>query len=395
MSDKHLMPTYARQPVTFVSGEGCWLTDERGQRYLDGVAGIAVTNLGHCHPAVTRTLSEQAATLIHTSNLYRIPAQEQLADLLCQISGMDNVFFSNSGAEANEAAIKLARLFGHRKQVDNPAIVVMESAFHGRTLATLTATGNRKAQAGFEPLVSGFIRAPWNDADALERIILNNKNIVAVLLEPIQGEGGINVPADGYLAAVRQLCDQHDLLMMLDEIQTGNGRTGSYFAFQHSDARPDVLTTAKGLGNGFPIGACLTSGKASDLFGPGSHGSTYGGNPLGCATALTVVSTLHREVIPQVSQRGNYLRQALRESLADISLVIDIRGVGLMTGVQLDRDCGELVALCRERGLLVNVTAGSVIRLVPPLVISESEIDQLVRMLADAVQEFARKQEAA
>ena len=395
MSDKHLMPTYARQPVTFVSGEGCWLTDERGKRYLDGVAGIAVCNLGHCHPAVTRTLSEQAATLIHTSNLYRIPVQEQLADLLCQLSGMENVFFSNSGAEANEAAIKLARLFGHRKQVDNPAIVVMENAFHGRTLATLTATGNRKAQAGFEPLVNGFIRAPWDDIEALERIIRGNKDIVAILLEPVQGEGGIRVPASNYLSRVRELCDEHDLLMMLDEIQTGNGRTGTYFAFQHASAKPDVLTTAKGLGNGFPIGACLTSGKASDLFGPGSHGSTYGGNPLGCATALTVVSTLQKEVIPSVSNRGDYLRQALRESLADIGLVTDIRGIGLMTGVQLDRECGELVGLCRERGLLVNVTAGNVIRLVPPLVISESEIDQLVRILAEAVQEFARNQEAA
>lgn len=395
MTDKHLMPTYARQPVSFVSGEGCWLTDERGQRYLDAVAGIAVCNLGHCHPAVTRTVSEQAARLMHTSNLYRIPVQEQLADLLCQISGMDKVFFSNSGAEANEAAVKLARLFGHHKQIDNPSIIVMEQAFHGRTMATLTATGNRKAQAGFEPLVSGFVRAPWNDLDALTRIVQSNKNIVAILLEPIQGEGGINMPADDYLTGIRALCDEHDLLMMLDEIQTGNGRTGTYFAFQHSGARPDVLTTAKGLGNGFPIGACLVSGKASDLFGPGSHGSTYGGNPLGCATAHTVVSTLQREVIAQVNARGEYLRQALRESLADISLVTDIRGAGLMTGIELDRDCGELVGLCRDRGLLINVTAGKVIRLVPPLVISESEIDQLVRLLAEAVQAFVDTQEAA
>lgn len=394
MNDSYLMPTYARQPVTFSTGEGCWLTDDTGKRYLDAVAGIAVCNLGHCHPAVTQTLIEQAQQLVHTSNLYHVASQEALASRLCQQAGMEKVFFGNSGAEANEAAIKLARLFGHRKGIDNPCIIVMERAFHGRTMATLTATGNRKAQAGFEPLVSGFVRAPYDDIDAVQRILANNKDVVAILAEPVQGEGGIHVPDANYLAGLRQLCDEHDLLLMLDEIQTGNGRTGTLFAYQHGNALPDVVTTAKGLGNGFPIGACMVRGKATDLFGPGSHGSTYGGNPLGCAVALTVLKTLTDGVLDTVSARGDYLRQALRETLADVSLVTDIRGLGLMTGVQLAVDCGELVERCREQGLLINVTAGNVIRLVPPLVISETEIDQLVRLLSDAIIEFANSREA-
>lgn len=395
MSNHYLMPTYNRQPILFTRGEGCWLFDDAGNRYLDGIAGIAVCNLGHCHPAVTRTLSEQAATLVHTSNLYRIGPQEQLATLLCQTAGMEKAFFSNSGAEANEAAIKLARLYGHKKGIDNPTIIVMESAFHGRTLATLTATGNRKAQAGFEPLVSGFVRASWNDLDAVKKIAGNNRDVVAVMLEPIQGEGGVNPLSAGYLKALREFCDAHELLLILDEIQTGNGRTGSYFAYQQEGIIPDVVTTAKGLGNGFPIGACLAAGRAADVFSPGTHGSTYGGNPLGCATAVTVVETLNNGVIDAVPARGEFLRQALRDAFADIAMVKEIRGQGLINGVQFDRPCGELVGLCRERGLLINVTAESVVRLIPPLVISEEEITILVERLRDAVLAFVAAQEAA
>lgn len=394
-TDKYLMPTYNRQPIGFSRGEGCWLYDADDNAWLDGIAGIAVCNLGHCHPAVTQTISEQAARLVHTSNLYQIDAQQQLAELLCQISGMEKAFFSNSGAEANEAAIKLARLYGHRREIQNPTIIVMEKAFHGRTMATLTATGNRKAQAGFEPLLSGFVRAAWNDLEAVKKIASNNRDVVAVLLEPVQGEGGVNLLDDGYLKALREFCDQHELLLMLDEIQTGNGRTGSYFAYQQASIKPDVVTTAKGLGNGFPIGACLASGKAAEVFGPGSHGSTYGGNPLGCATALTVVKTLTAEVIDQVHSRGEFLRHALRTAFADLRMVTEVRGVGLINAVQFDRPCGELVALCRERGLLINVTADSVVRLIPPLVISEEEITVLIERLNDAVRAFAKQQEAA
>lgn len=395
MSSKHLMPTYNRQPVSFTAGEGCWLTDDRGHRYLDALAGIAVCNLGHCHPNVTDAITKQAQTLVHTSNVYNIGLQEQLADALCNASGMEKIFFGNSGAEANEAAIKLARLHGHKKDIANPTIIVMEGAFHGRTMATLTATANAAAQAGFEPLLPGFVRAPFNDVEAIRHIIASNKSITAILLEPIQGEGGIHVPDENYLGEIRALCDEHDLLMMLDEIQTGNGRTGHYFAYQHSGILPDVLTTAKGLGNGFPIGACLTQGKASDLFGPGSHGSTYGGNPLGCAAALAVVNTLQKTVLKSVKPKGDYLQQALRESLVDSNGIREIRGKGLMVGIELNQTCTELVDICRQKGLLINVTSGSVIRLVPPLVISENEIDQLVKILAEAITEFNQQQEAS
>ena len=315
MSEQFLIPTYARQPVSFERGEGVWLYDADGNRYMDAVSGVAVCNLGHAHPAVARTLADQAARVVHTSNLYRIPAQEELAARLCALSGMEKVFFSNSGAEANEAAIKLARLHGHHRGSDAPRVLVMENSFHGRTLATLSATGNRKVQKGFEPLVDGFQHLPYNDLAAVEAAAGDDQagHIAAVLVEPVQGEGGVNVPDGGYLRGLRELCDRHGWLLMLDEIQTGNGRTGTYFACQADDVRPDVLTTAKGLGNGFPIGACLVSGAASALFGPGSHGSTFGGNPLGCATALTVVETLSDEVIPAVNAKGETLRAALRE----------------------------------------------------------------------------------
>lgn len=394
MNDQFLIPTYARQPVGFERGEGVWLYDQAGKRYLDAVSGVAVCNLGHAHPAVVHALIEQAQRLMHTSNLYRIPAQEKLAARLCEVSGMEKAFFGNSGAEANEAALKLARLHGHRRGIERPVTLVMDGSFHGRTLATLSATGNSKVQEGFAPLVEGFRRVPYNDLEAVASAATDD--VVAVLVEPVQGEGGVKVPDHGYLAGLRALCDRHGWLLMLDEIQTGNGRTGSYFACLADGVRPDVLTTAKGLGNGFPIGACLVSGPAADLFGPGSHGSTYGGNPLGCATALAVLDTLiDGEVMAGVAAKGKALRAGLEEKLADEPLVLGIRGRGLMVGVQLDRDCGELVGRAREAGLLINVTAGSVVRLLPPLIIDDEQIHFLTDTLAAVIREYARDQEAA
>ena len=393
MSEQFLIPTYARQPIAFERGEGVWLYDQAGERYLDAVSGIAVCNLGHAHPAVTRALAEQAGRLMHTSNLYRIPVQEALAERLCRVSGMEKVFFSNSGAEANEAAIKLARLHGHRRGVDKPVVLVMENSFHGRTLATLSATGNAKVKEGFEPLVEGFRALPYGDLAALDQA-LAEPDVVAVLAEPIQGEGGVRLPDDGFLAGLRERCDQHGLLLMLDEIQTGNGRTGSYFACQAQGVTPDVLTTAKGLGNGFPIGACLVAGAATELFGPGSHGSTFGGNPLGCATALAVVDALEA-VIPEVGAKGERLRAALREGLADLPMVGEVRGQGLIIGIQLDRPCAELVGRAREAGLLINVTAGSVVRLLPPLIIDDQELSFLADTLIRVIHDFARDQEGS
>ncbi|PNE04274.1 acetylornithine aminotransferase [Alcanivorax sp. MD8A] len=394
MSQQYLIPTYARQPVAFVRGEGVWLFDENGDKYMDAISGIGVCNLGHCHPAVSRTLAEQAGQLMHTSNLYRIPAQESLAQRLCELSGMQSVFFSNSGAEANEAAIKIARLYGNRKGITKPVVAVMEGSFHGRTMATLSATANAKVQEGFGPLVEGFVRVPFNDPDAVASLA-GNPDVVAVLVEPVQGEGGINIPNAGYLTALRQLCDQNDWLLMLDEIQTGNGRTGHYFACMGENVVPDVLTTAKGLGNGFPIGACLVAGKAEGVFGPGNHGSTYGGNPLGCAAALTVVNTLTDDVVDSVNDKGAWLKQAFQTSLADLAMVTGVRQKGLMLAIQLDRPCAELVNLAREAGLLINVTAGSVVRLLPPLVISQQEMQTLVDGLRAVIRQFAAAQEVA
>jgi len=389
MAGEHLMPTYARQAVAFAHGEGAWLTDTDGKRYLDAMAGIAVCNLGHAHPAVTRAIQQQAATLLHTSNVYRIPLQEEAADALCAVSGMEKVFFGNSGAEANEAAIKLARLYGHGKGVDLPTIIVMEGAFHGRTMATLTATGNRKIQAGFEPLVSGFVRAPYNDLDAVRQIARNNRDIVAVLVEPVQGEGGVIVPADDYLAGLRTICDDNGWLLMLDEIQTGNGRMGTYFAYQQCGVMPDVVTTAKGLGNGVPVGACLAQGVAAGIFAPGNHGSTFGGNPLACATALAVIRALCNDGVmarvPALSQR---ILDGFRAAFADEPGVAVVRGKGLMIGIELDRPCGALVTRAREAGLLINVTAEKVIRLLPPLVFTDADADLLVAKLAALVREF-------
>ncbi len=395
MTQNFLMPTYARQPIAFSKGAGVWLTDLDGKQYLDAISGIGVCNLGHAHPAVTRALCEQAGQLLHTSNLYHIPSQEALAELLCHIADMQKVFFCNSGAEANEAAIKLARLYGHQAGMDSPRIIVMESAFHGRTLATLSATGNRRAQAGFDPLVSGFLRVPWNDLDAIEELATQHHDIAAVLVEPVQGEGGVRFPHDNFLTSLRTLCDKQKWLLMLDEVQSGNGRTGHYFACQSSAVRPDVITTAKGLGNGFPIGACLARGAAAHVFGPGNHGSTFGGNPLGCAVALAVVREIARpDFLQAVREKGDQLMALLSEKLEQHPRVQSIRGRGLMCGIVLDCDCADLVPIAREEGLLVNVTAGNVIRLLPPLMISHDEIQTLTHRLTLAIDTFTAQQEA-
>jgi len=385
----HIMPTYNRLPVTFERGEGAWLLDENNNRYLDALSGIAVCNLGHAHPAIHKAICAQSEKLLHTSNIYKIAAQEQLADKLTEKSGMDNVFFCNSGAEANEAAIKLARKFGHEKGVENPAIIVMERSFHGRTLATLSATGNSKIQQGFAPLVEGFVRVPYNNIDAIEQAIEHYKNIVAVLVEPIQGEGGVNIPAADYLNRIRSLCDQHELLMMLDEIQTGIGRTGKFLAFQHNNILPDVCTLAKALGNGVPIGACLARGKAAQLLTAGTHGSTFGGNPLACSAALAVLATLDEENLVELArQKGQAIYAGFVERLQHNKHLVDIRHKGLMIGIELDSPCAELVKSALQKRLLINVTNETTIRLLPPLIIDEQQIKQLVEILSTLINEF-------
>jgi acetylornithine/N-succinyldiaminopimelate aminotransferase len=390
MSDA-LMHNYGRQPIAFERGEGVWLWDTEGRRYLDALSGIAVCGLGHAHPAVARALCEQAGTLIHTSNIYRIPLQERLAERLCALSGMERAFFCNSGAEANEAAIKLARLHGHARGIDTPTVIVMEGSFHGRTLATLTATGNAKIQKGFEPLVQGFLRVPYGDLEAIARHT-GNTDVAAVLVEPVTGEGGIRIPPAGYLKGIRDLCDRHDWLMMLDEIQAGIGRTGTWFAYQHEGILPDVLSLAKGLGNGVPIGASLARGNAAGLFTPGSHGTTFGGNPLVCRAALAVLDTMEDEGLPQQAARlGASLLAGFRERLGSHPAVREIRGLGLMIGIELDRPCTELVGLAIERGLLINVTAERVIRLLPPLIMGTAEADTLLDTLTGLVESFAAR----
>lgn len=382
----HLMNTYARQPVAFVRGEGAYLWDEAGKRYLDAVAGVAVNGLGHAHPKLVKAIADQAATVIHTSNLYRVPRQEELADRLCALSGMDKAFFCNSGCEANEAAIKLARLYGHGKGIEVPTIIVMEKAFHGRTMATLTATGSRKIQAGFEPLLAGFARVPYNDIEAVRQVAGHNKSVVAVLLEVVQGEGGVNMLAPDYLAEMRKICDAQGWLLMLDEVQTGIARTGTWFGFQHSGVVPDVIALAKGLGSGMPIGACLARGAAAEVFKPGNHGSTFGGNALACAAALATLDAIESEnLLENVRVRGEAIRAGLRQAFAGVQGVVDIRGEGLMIGVELDRPCGELVAIARDAGVLINVTADKVIRLVPPLIYGDAEVAALVTTVADVV----------
>lgn len=385
----HLMNTYARLPVAFSHGEGSWLVDTDGKRYLDALSGIAVSTLGHNHPDLVASIAAQAARVLHTSNLYRIPLQEQLSDRLAAVSGMDEVFFCNSGCEANEAAIKLARFYGHQQGVDNPAIIVMEKAFHGRTLATLSATGNRKAQAGFEPLVSGFVRVPYNDLEAIRSVAGHNQNVVAVMLEMVQGEGGIHIADLEFQRQLRALCDEKGWLLICDEVQCGIGRTGTWFGYQQSGVLPDVATLAKGLGSGVPIGACLVSGKAAGLFGPGNHGSTFGGNPLACAAALTTLDCIDRDGLRDNAIKvGELIRTGLAEALAGVSGVVEIRGRGLMIGVELDRPCGELVTRGLEAGLLINVTAEKVVRLLPALVFAEDEARELVARLAPLIRTF-------
>ncbi len=385
----HLMNTYARLPVAFTRGEGVWLWDSEGKRYLDGLSGIAVNTLGHAHPRFTAALADQIGKLIHCSNVYQVNGQELLADKLCSLSGMQEVFFCNSGCEANEAAIKLARLYGHHRGIESPAIIVMEKAFHGRTLATLSATGNRKVQAGFEPLVTGFVRAPYDDLEAIRHIALHNANVVAVLVEPIQGEGGIRTLDIHYLQQLRKICDEHNWLLMLDEVQCGIGRTGKWFAFQHTDILPDVMTLAKGLGSGVPIGACLAAGKAAGTFQPGNHGSTFGGNPLACVAGLTTLNVIaDDQLMAHAEQLGKFIQQGFATALQGLHGVVEIRGQGLMIGVELDRPCTELVKLALARGLLINVTADNVIRLLPSLVMSQEEARQMLDILCPLIKEF-------
>jgi acetylornithine aminotransferase len=388
MSD-HLMTSYQHLPVGFVEGSGACLIDQNGQRYLDALSGIAVCGLGHAHPTLQAAIADQAGKVLHTSNLYHIPLQEQLADKLCAHAQMDKVFFCNSGAEANEAAIKIARLYGHKKNIDEPAIIVTERSFHGRTMATLSATGNDKVQAGFEPLVQGFVRIPYNDIHAMEAVIKNNKNIAAVMLEPIQGEGGIVMPDPGYLVAVRKLCDQYSLLMILDEIQTGMCRTGKWFAWQHENAQPDVMTLAKALGNGVPIGACLARDVAAELIRPGSHGSTFGGNPLAARAGLTVLDILEKETLAERAEYlGKLMLDGFNAGLKDVDGVKSIRGKGLMIGIELGRDCGELVKMALAEHLLINVTSSNVIRLLPPLIISDEQAKLIVDIVCKIVKQF-------
>ena len=385
----HLMNTYARLPVTFSHGQGCRVTDIDGKTYLDALSGIAVNTLGHNHPSLVKAISEQAARMLHVSNLYSIREQEQLADRLCSLSRMSEVFFCNSGCEANEAAIKLARFYGHQQGIDAPAIIVMEKAFHGRTLATLSATGNRKAQAGFEPLVSGFVRVPYNDLDAIRAVAGHNQNVVAVMLEMVQGEGGINIASHEFQQGLRQLCDEKGWLMICDEVQCGIGRTGKWFGFQQGGVLPDVMTLAKGLGSGVPIGACLTSGRAAGLFKPGNHGSTFGGNPLACVAALTTLTMIEKDgLMTRAEQAGAAIRQGLAQSLSGVAGVVEIRGLGLMIGIELDRPCGELVAKALDAGLLINVTADKVVRLLPALVMTDAEVTELVDRLSALIRAF-------
>ncbi|MDH2915788.1 MAG: aspartate aminotransferase family protein [Gallionella sp.] len=385
----HLMNTYARQPVTFTRGEGAWLWDADGNRYLDGLSGVAVNTLGHAHPRFTSALKKQIDSLIHCSNIYQIAGQEVLADKLCALSGMQEVFFCNSGCEANEAAIKLARLYGHGRGIDNPSIIVMEKAFHGRTLATLSATGNRKVQAGFDPLVSGFVRVPYNDMEAVRQVAQHNRDVVAVLVEPIQGEGGIRTLDIAYLQEIRKLCDQNDWLLMLDEVQCGIGRTGKWFAYQHTGILPDVMTLAKGLGSGVPIGACLAASKAVGTFKPGNHGSTFGGNPLACTAGLNTLNIVEQDgLLPHAASVGRFIRDGLSTSLQGVSGVKEIRGQGLMIGIELEKPCGDLVKLALAKGLLINVTADTVVRLLPPLILSQAEAQQMIDILSPLIKDF-------
>ena len=386
-----LMNTYGTRAATLVKGEGAWLWDAHGNKYLDALSGIAVCGLGHAHPAVSKAVAEQATVLTHCSNFFTIPNQEALADKLCAASGMSNVFFGNSGAEANEAAIKIARLHGHKMGIKLPTVLVMDNAFHGRTLATLSASGGRRVQAGFEPLVRGFARAAFDDMASLTTVADNNPNICAVFVEPIQGEGGIRVASAKYLQQLREFCDQRGWLLMLDEVQTGNGRTGKYFYYQHSGIIPDVVTTSKGLGNGVPIGACLAHGEAAELMQPGNHGTTFGGNPLACAAALATINTLQDENLSdRAAVLGDRIMAGFKKALADVEHIVEIRGKGCMIGIELNKPCKSLFPAAMAKGLIINVTADSVIRLLPPFVMTDDEADQVVAILAPLIKDFTQ-----
>lgn len=389
------MNNYSRLPVTFTHGEGVWLWDELGNQYLDALSGVAVNGLGHAHPKLVQAIQTQVAKLIHVSNYYHIAQQEQLADKLAEISGMDKVFFCNSGCEANEASIKLARLYGHNKGITNPEIIVMERAFHGRTMATLSATGNRKAQAGFEPLVSGFIRVPYDDIEAIKQIASRKNNVVAILVEPVQGEGGVHVPADmqAYFQGLRDVCNANAWLLMMDEVQSGIGRTGTWFAFQHTGIVPDVMSLAKGLASGVPIGACVAKGAAADVFVYGKHGSTFGGNPLASSAALATISAIEEEHLRENAQKmGDLIVSLFRQEFAQEKSIVNIRNAGLMIGIELDRPCSDLVKMALEAKLLINVTAEKVIRLLPPLVISQAQATELVTRLSVLIRQFLQQQ---
>jgi acetylornithine aminotransferase len=388
MSAAHLMQTYAPQPVAFARGEGAWLWDTEGRKYLDALAGIAVNGLGHAHPVLTRAIAEQAGRLIHTSNLFRVVEQERLAERLCALSGMDNAFFTNSGSESNECAIKLARLHAHQRGIENASIVVMEKAWHGRTLATLSATGSRKAQAGFEPLMGGFLRVPYNDFGAVERLS-EHPTVVAVLMEVLQGEGGIHVADHDYLRKLRELCDRRQWLLMIDEVQSGIGRTGKWFAHQWAGIVPDVMPLAKGLASGVPVGACLARGVAARVFKPGNHGTTFGGGPLVSVAALTTLEVIEKDgLLANAARQGDAIMQGLARELSGVAGVKDIRGKGLMIGIELDRPCGDLVRRGLEAGIVINVTADKVVRLLPPLVFGDAESRELVSRLAPLVKAF-------
>ncbi len=389
----HIMPTYGRLPVSFNRGEGAWLWDNNGTRYLDALSGIAVCNLGHAHPAVHAAICKQSEKLLHTSNLYGLDLQEQLADKLCQLSNMESVFFCNSGAEANEAAIKIARRYGNHQGIDKPAIITMEKSFHGRTMATLSATGNPKIQQGFTPLLDGFVHVPFNDIPAIEQMIQSHSNIVAILVEPVQGEGGVNIPDADYLNKIRDICDHHQILMMLDEIQTGIGRTGKFLAYQHNNIIPDVCTLAKALGNGVPIGACLASGKAAEQLTAGTHGSTFGGNLLACSAALAVLETLTQEgLIDEAEKKGELISSEIAQKLQNNKQVSEIRHKGLMIGIELLKPCLNLAKEALAKNLLINVTNEKTIRLLPPLIIDQEQIDYLVNTLAELITEHTDQQ---
>jgi acetylornithine/N-succinyldiaminopimelate aminotransferase len=386
----HLMNTYNRLPVAFTHGKGAWLYGDDGKEYLDALAGIAVNGLGHGHPALVKALADQAGKLIHTSNIYRVREQEQLADRLCAISGMREVFFGNSGSEANEAALKLVRFYGHKHGNAQAQTIVMQNAWHGRTLATLAATGSAKARKGFDPLPTGFIQVPYNDLAAVERAAAADPRVQAVWLEVLQGEGGINVADRAYVRALRELCDQRGWLLLIDEVQSGIGRTGKWFGFQWSDVEPDVITVAKGLGSGVPIGAIATTNRGAGVFGPGNHGTTFGGGPLACRAGLETLRILEEDkLLENAAVQGERIRNGFARELAGVPGVVAIRGQGLMIGVELDRSCGELVTMALEARLLINVTQDSVIRLLPPLVIQAHEADEIVARLSPCVRQFA------